>query len=193
MFEAEITTLIVEAMLYALDKAIISGTGVGQPLGILTEPRIPDAQKLELDDYEFGSWTDWKKLVFAKIPLSYTGGRFIMAKGTFDGYIDGMVDSNGQPVGRVNYGIDGMTIGQSFGGTGVVLVENDIIKDYDAADSGDVVAIYCKMSDYVINSNLEIRLVRWRDEDTNQYVTKAILICDGKMADVGGVLLIKKK
>ena len=28
-------------------------------------------------------------------------------KGLFDGYIDGMVDKQGQPIGRVNYGIDG--------------------------------------------------------------------------------------
>ena len=193
MFEAEITTLIVEAILYALDKAIINGTGTGQPKGILKETRIKPEQKITLDPDEFESWKSWKQKIFAKIPLSYTNGIFLFTKGTFDGYIDGMVDANGQPIGRVNYGIDGSTIGQSFGGTRVVLVENDMeIKDYDVAAADDVIGIYFKPSDYVINSNLELRMVKWLDEDTNQYVDKAILICDGKMADVGSVLLIKK-
>ena len=191
-FEAEITVLIVEAMMFALDKAIISGTGSGQPLGILNESRIPAEQKIALSDEEFNSWSSWKKRIFGKIPLSYTNGIFLFSKGTFDGYIDGMVDTNGQPIGRVNYGIDGSTIGMSFGGTRVVLVENDIIPDYDVADEDDVVGIYFYPTDYVINSNLEMRMVRWRDEDNNQYVDKAILICDGKMGDTGSVMLIKK-
>jgi HK97 family phage major capsid protein len=192
MFETEITGVIVEAMLYALDKAIISGTGSGQPKGILKETRVKDEQKITLTDKDFSSWSAWKKKVFAKIPLSYTNGIFIMTKGTFDGHIDGMVDANGQPIGRVNFGIDGSTIGRSFGGTRVELVENDIIPDYDTAAANEVVGIYVKLSDYIINSNLEIRMVKWRDEDTNQYVDKAILICDGKMGDVGSVLLIRK-
>ncbi|MCL2771976.1 MAG: phage major capsid protein [Oscillospiraceae bacterium] len=192
MFEMEITSIIVEAMLFAIDKAVISGTGSGQPLGILKETRVSAGQKLTVIPADFISWSAWKKKVFAKIPLSYTNGIFVFSKGTFDGYIDGMVDDNGQPIGRVNYGIDGSTIGMSFGGTRVVLVENDIIPDYDTAATDDVVGIYFKPSDYVINSNLEMRMVRWLDEDTNQYVDKAILICDGKMGDVGSVLLIKK-
>ena len=193
MFETEITSVIVEAMLKALDEAIISGSGTGQPKGVLKEARVKTDQKINLKDTDVKSWSAWKQKVFAKIPLSYTDGIFIFTKGTFDGYIDGMVDTAGQPIGRVNYGIDGKTIGMSFGGTRVVLVENDILKDYDKAANGDEIGLYFKPSDYIINSNLEIRMVKWLDEDTNQYVSKAILICDGKMADVGSVLILKKE
>ena len=114
-----------------------------------------------------------------------------MAQATFDGYIDGMVDTVGQPIGRVNYGIDG---GETyrFGGKNVEIVEDDIIKDYETASAGDVIAIFCDLTDYAINSNMEMRTVRWVDNDTNEIKDKVILIADGKLVDPNGVLLIKK-
>jgi HK97 family phage major capsid protein len=114
-----------------------------------------------------------------------------MASGTFEGHIDGMVDANGQPIGRVNQSIvDGPQ--ERFGGRPVMLVEDDIIAPYDAAATGDVVAVFCKLSDYAINSNMQLRMFRWLDNDTNEWVDKAILICDGKILDANGVYLIKK-
>ena len=38
---------------------------------------------------------------------SYRDGVFIMAQSTFDSYIAGMVDTVGQPIARVTYGING--------------------------------------------------------------------------------------
>jgi HK97 family phage major capsid protein len=114
-----------------------------------------------------------------------------MAAGTFDGYIDGMVDANGQPIGRVNYGIgDGAQ--QRFGGKTVLLVEEDVITSYDSAGVGDVIAVYMNPLDYAINSNMQMAMYRWLDHDTNQWVDKAILVNDGKLIDAAGVLVIKK-
>jgi len=191
-FETTITDLIAEAMTKALDVAIIKGTGSGQPLGITADTRIPTGQVITLSSTDFVKWTGWKKKVFAKIPLAYrAGGSFIMAAGTFEGYIDGMVDTAGQPVGRTNYGItDGPQ--ERFGGREVMLVEDDIITPYESAAEGDVVAIFCKLGDYCINSNMEMRMYRWLDHDTNQWVDKAILIADGKILDPNGVVIIKK-
>lgn len=191
-FETLITQLMAEAFAKALDSAVISGTGSGEPLGITADTRVLAGQKITLSAADFNTWTGWKKKVFAKIPLSYrAGGSFIMAAGTFDGYIDGMVDANGQPIARVTYGITGGTE-QRFGGKEVILVEDDIITSYDDASTADVVAIYCKLGDYAVNSNMQIMMFRWMDHDTNQWVDKAILIADGKLLDAKGVLIIKK-
>ncbi|OMF35269.1 hypothetical protein BK133_11215 [Paenibacillus sp. FSL H8-0548] len=191
-FESTIITLIVEAMTKALDVAILNGSGAGQPLGITLDTRVPAAQIITLTSADFVAWDSWKKKVFGKIPLTYrAGGSFIMAAGTFEGYIDGMVDANGQPIGRVNYGIvDGPQ--ERFGGREVILVEDDVVKPYDTAATGDVVAVYVKLSDYGINSNMQMQMYRWLDHDKNQWVDKAILIADGKLIDPNGVIIVKK-
>lgn len=200
-FESTLRDLIVEAMVEALDKAIISGDGDGngQPLGIVKDARV---NVVTLSPSEITKWDVWKKKVFAKMPLAYkAGAAFYMASGTFESYIDGMVDLNGQPVGRVNYGI---TNGpqERFGGKEVILVEDDVIAPYDDANGpvvgtdgttpGDVIAIYANLNNYVINSNMQLALFRYFDHDTNQWVDKAIMIADGKLLDPHGVVIVRK-
>lgn len=191
MFQEMFTPLAVEAIANALDVAIMNGSGTGQPTGVTQDSRVPTKNVVTLTPDEFASWEAWKKKVFAKIPKSYRNGNFYMAQGTFDGYIDGMVDSVGQPIGRVNYGIDGAE-NYRFGGKTVETVENDVIKAYEDASTGDVVAVFFNPNDYVINSNLELKTTKWIDHDTNEVKNKVILICDGKLADPNGVVLVKK-
>lgn len=190
-FQQLFIPLAVEAIAKALDIAIIKGAGTASPLGIVNDTRIPEGNVITLTSAEFASWGGWKKKVFAKMKKSYRNGEFIMAQGTFDGYIDGMEDKNGQPIGRVNYGIDG---GETyrFGGKHVETVEDDVIVPYEMAETGDVVAIFVKLSDYVVNSNMQMVTVQWVDHDTNEKKTKVLLIADGKLADTHGVLVIKK-
>lgn len=193
-FENIVSDLGAEAMVIAIDKAVISGLGGenGQPLGIVNDTRIPSNQKITLDSKEILSWHEWKRKVFAKMPLAYKGGAvFLMASGTFEGYIDGMVDTSGQPVGRVNHGI---TSGpqERFGGKEVILVEDDIINNWDDAEEGEVVAIYGNLRNYAFNSNLTIRVYHYMDHETNQYVDKLILIADGKILDPNGFIIIRK-
>lgn len=190
-FQQLFAPLAVEAIAKALDIAIMNGSGTGEPLGITKDTRIPAGNVITLTPTEFASWSDWKKKVFAKMKKAYRDGRFFMSQATFDGYIDGMVDSNGQPIGRVNYGIDG---GETyrFGGKTVETVEDDVIKAYEDASTGDVVAVFVKPTDYIINSNMEMQTVKWVDNDTNEIKNKVILIADGKLADANGVILIKK-
>lgn len=191
-FESTITDLVVEAMVKALDTAIIKGDGTGKALGITADTRVPATQIVTLSPTEFKAWESWKKKVFAKMPLAYkAGATFLMASGTFEGYIDGMVDSVGQPVGRVNYGI---TNGpqERFGGKEVIQVEDDIIAPFDDAATADVVAIYCNLQNYGFNSNMQMQMFRYFDHDTNEWVDKAILIADGKLIDPNGVVIVKK-
>lgn len=191
-FETTITDLIVEAMVKGLDMAIIKGDGVGKMLGITADTRVPATQIVTLAAADFTDWAAWKRKVFAKMPMGYKAGSvFLMASGTFEGYIDGMVDANGQPIGRVNYGI---TEGpqERFGGKPVILVEDDVIAPYDDAVAGDVVAIYCNLTNYAVNSNMQMTMFRYLDHDTNEWVDKAILIADGKLLDPNGVVIVKK-
>lgn len=191
-FEQTVTELIVEAMIKAIDLGVVSGTGTGQMLGVTKDSRVPAVNIIKMTETDFATWNGWKKKVFAKMPLAYkAGATFLMASGTFEGYIDGMVDDNGQPIGRINYGI---TNGpqERFGGKEVILVEDDVIAPYDDAETDDVVAIYMNLSNYAVNSNLQMTMYRYLDHDTNQWVDKAILIADGKLLDPNGVVIVKK-
>lgn len=191
-FESVITDLIVEAMVKAIDLAVIKGSGNGQPKGITTDSRVPATQIVSMTPTQFAEWESWAKLVLAKMPLAYkAGATFLMASGTFEGYINGMVDDNGQPIGRVNYGItDGPQ--ERFAGKEVIQVEDDVISPFADAATGDVVAVYCNLNNYGFNSNMQMTLFRYYDHDTNEWVDKAILIADGKLIDPNGVVIIKK-
>jgi len=191
-FESIITELIVEAMIRALDTAIIKGDGTGKPLGITADTRVPAAQIVTMTPAEFADWEQWAKKVLAKMPLAYkAGATFLMASGTFEGYINGMVDDQGQPIGRVNYGIADGPQGR-FAGKTVIEVEDDVIAPFADAATGDVVAVYCNLNNYGFNSNMTMTSFRFFDHDTNEWVDKMILIADGKLIDPNGVVIIKK-
>jgi len=193
-FEATVVGLIVEAMNRALDVAIVNGVGSGsnQPLGIANDTSIPEGKIVTLSSTDFTEYTAWAKKVFAKMSAAYkAGATFVMANGTFEGYINGMVDTNGQPIGRVNYGI---TEGpqERFGGRTVLIVEDDVVKNYDDAAVGDVVTIYGNLNNYAINSNMSLTMYRYLWQETNQWIDKGILIADGKVIDPFGFVIVKK-
>lgn len=191
MFQEMFVPLATEAIVHALDLAIMNGDGDGEFLGITKDTRVPTANVVTLTSADFGSWSAWKKKVFAKMKKSYRNGEFIMAQGTFDGYIDGMTDDVGQPIARVNYGL-GAGEQYRFGGKVVETVEDDIIADYESASTGDVVAVFVDLNDYVVNSNMQMTVTKWTDHDTNEVKNKVILIADGKLVDAKGVIIVKK-
>lgn len=191
MFQSLFVELATEAIVKGIELAIVAGDGNGKPLGITKDTRVPSENTITLTAEQFASWGDWKKNVFAKMKKAYRNGMFIMAQGTFDGYIDGMVDKNGQPIGRVNYGIDGGEV-YRFGGKAVETVEDDIIANYDSASAGDVVAVFVDLKNYGVNSNMTMNVVKWTDHDDNQLKNKATMIVDGKLIDANGVLIVKK-
>lgn len=190
-FESQFTEMATEAIITALEIGVFNGSGTGQMKGILNETRIPAGNTITLTAAEFGKWADWKKKVFAKMKKAYRNGTFYMAQSTFDGQIDGMVDTTGQPIGRVNYGIDGGEV-YRFGGKGVETVEDDVIKSFDDAATGDVVAVFGDLKNYAVNTNLQMSTVKWVDHDTNKVKNKVIMIVDGKVLDPNGFLIIKK-
>lgn len=190
-FQQQFVPLAAEAIVKAVEIAIFNGNGTTQPLGILNDTRVPAENVITISAEDFKTWGGWHRAVKAKMKKAYRNGTFFMSQATFDGYLDGMEDKNGQPVGRTNYGINGEET-YRFMGKAVETVEDECITAYDDAAEGDVIAVFLNPTDYGVNTNMEMTTVKWVDHDTNEVKNKCILICDGKLIDANGVLIIKK-
>ncbi len=191
IFESTLTDNVYEAMIIALEEAIINGTGVKQPLGITKDARIKATQKVEVAAEQLKSWEAWSK-VFAKVPKKKRQGAIIILNTeTWEGDILGMTDANGQPIARVNVGLNGEDK-PIFKGKPVVDVE-DYLPSFEAAVAGEVFGIIINPKDYLLNSNMQMSIKRYFDEATDEWITKATLIADGKLADVQGAILLTKK
>lgn len=191
--ETEMARLLAEAFVKEFDRIIISGTGSGQPLGILNDARVKATNKITLSSADMADWTKWRTKFFAKIPLAYRGeGVMIMTAATWETYIMTMKDANDRPLYNETYDpVSGNTTCR-FAGREVILVEPDILKDYDTAGSGEAWAIYLKPTDYAINTNMQIGFKRWFDDDKNKYFNKGLCIMDGKLLDVNSVYVFQK-
>lgn len=202
-FEKEIVAVLIQAYVKAMDVAILDGTGNGQPVGIFTEAakgssgRIPTAQVIELTAAEMADWTTWHKKLFAKIPLAMRSlsPQFAMTAHTWEANIQTLVDKEGRPVAReITNPVSGATECR-FNGKEVVLVEEGTsIKNFDEATNGQFFGLYwVPEKAYAINTNLQFGYKRYFDENTNQYITKALVIVDGKPLDTAYLFLLKKK
>ena len=195
-FEAELTRVIVIAYLQAMDEGIVNGSGDGSMLGILNDPRVTNY--VEMSATDMSDWTKWRKNFFAKLPLGYRGGEFIFPVSTVDAYLETMADNNNNPVFRQTAGLevndgDATNPNGRFFGRDISLVEPDIIPDFDAASNGDVIGIFWQPNEYAINENFGFTMRRYFDEETNEWVDKALIVVDGKVLNPNGFYLIKKK
>ena len=194
-FETEIVRVIAVAYMQAMDYAIVNGTGNGQPLGIKNDARVTNVVTLTAAD--MGDWTAWKKKFFAKLQLGYEAGDFIFAKSTVVTYLETMADANNRPIFReatglvVGSGDADMPAGEFFGRY-VSLVEPDILPDFDTANANDVIGIFYQPEEYAINENQGFTMRRYFDEETNEWVDKALVVVDGKVLNPAGMWLIKK-
>ena len=88
MLESEIAKLLAEAFIKEFDRIIISGSGSGQPLGILNDSRVLAKNKITIAAADAVDWSKWREKLFAKIPLSYrAGGVLVMTVDTWEGLI----------------------------------------------------------------------------------------------------------
>lgn len=191
--ETEMARLLAEAFVKEFDRIIVSGTGAGQPLGILNDSRVKADNKITLTSAEMADWTKWRTKFFAKIPLAYRGeGVMIMTAATWETYIMTLKDANDRPLYQETYDPVSGNLTCRFAGREVILVEPDILKDYDTAKTGEAWAIYLKPTDYAINTNMQISFKRWFDDEKNKYFNKGLCIMDGKLLDVNSVYIFNK-
>ena len=198
LFEREIVRIMMIAYMQAMDLGIVKGTGNGQMLGILNDPRVlATGNVVTMTAAEFNNWTAWRKKFFAKLPLGYRAGEFIFPLATVDAYLETMADANNNPIFRQATGLevndgDSRNPNGRFFGRDISLVEPDVITDFDSASSGDVVGIFWQPEEYAINTNMAFGMRRWFDEDRNEWVNKMLTVVDGKILNPRGIWLIKK-
>lgn len=188
-FETSFINNVSEAMIYALEQAIVNGDGNGKPKGILAE-EVKDDKKVEI---KAGESIDYNTLINAEscLELAYESKAvWFMHKTTFMAFI-GMVDSNGQPIARVNYGIAGVPE-RILLGRKVIL--NEYMTSIKATITKDeVIAFLFNPSDYVLNTNLNLTIKKYEDNETDDIITKAIMLVDGKVVDTNSLVTVVKK
>ena len=194
-FENKLTEIIAVAYLQAMDYGIVNGTGEGQMLGILNDARVTNT--VTLNASEIADWTKWRKKFFAGLPLGYRSGEFIFPVSTVDAYLETMADNNNNPIFRQATGLevndgDAQNPNGRFFGRAISLVEPDIIADFDTAQAGDVIGIYWQPEEYAINENFGFTMRRYFDEETNEWVDKALVVVDGKVLNPTGFYKILK-
>lgn len=191
VFEAQFVQNVAEAMVKAQEQAIISGDGSGKPKGILSETAA-SGQNIEIAEGDSVIYTDLVDME-AALPQAYDGQAvWCMTKKTFMTQVVGMVDTNGQPVARVNYGTSGKPEYSIFGRR-VVLV-GDYMSSWAASVTADtVIAFIFDFSDYILNTNYGVTVKRYTDEDTDDEILKAIALVDGKVVDKSSLVTMTIK
>ncbi len=174
-FEAKLAENVAKAMVKAIEAAIINGTGTGQPKGILAE--TPNSGQTV--DAKAG--ITYKLLCDAEaaVPAAYeASAKWCMTKKTFMSII-GMVDSNGHPIARINYGINGKP-------ERVVLGREVVISENASATK----AFIFDFADYILNTVYDMGIQKKQDWDTEDLLTKAVMSVDGKVANKDSLVVM---
>lgn len=165
-FEAKFVENVAKAMVKAIELAIIDGDGTNQPKGILAETPV--------DGQAITGAISYAKLVECEsaLPEEYEADAvWVMTKKDFYKFV-GLVDADGQPIGRVNYGIGGKAERTLLGRP--VLVSTQ-------AKAGT--PFIFNMADYVLNTVYDMGISKKQDWDTEDLLTKAVMSVDGKVVD----------
>lgn len=191
-FESMFIENVATAMIKAIEEAIFFGTGKtgNQITGFLTET-VEDDKKINIAK---GKSITYENLCSAEaaLPEEYeSGAEWYMRKSTFFNKIIAMVDGNGQPIARVNVGINGKPVYNILGRPVNFTQHMPAYSDTPASDT--IVACIYNMADYAINTNLQMTVKRYEDNDSDDQVTKAIMILDGKSVENESLVEIIKK
>lgn len=181
-FEDTIVNNVAEAMAVALEESIIKGTGSGQPTGIIHD--LEKGTKLPVVKLEYDTLIEAE----AALEQAYEAGSvWVMSKPTFMKFV-GMVDADGQPIARVNAGINGVPA-RTLLGRNVVLC--DYLPTYaDTLTKTDVFAFIYRMKDYVLNTNYSVAMKVYEDNETDDIIRKSIMIADGKPVDFNSLIML---
>lgn len=189
MFEADFVDKVSKAMTKAVEQSMFTGNGSdgNQMVGFLTETPV-SGQKIEITE---GSSFTYETLVAAEaaLPEEYEAGAiWVMPKKTFYNQIIALKDTTGQPIARVSVGIDGKP-------EHVILGRRVEFSPYMSAfatsvSADTVVAAIFDFSRYAINTNYEMTIKKYTDEATDDQITKAIMLVDGKTLDKNGLVTV---
>ena len=197
-FEATFVKQVAEAMVKAREAAIISdGNGSDRPTGVLynaNEATAPD-KKVEIPKLATGHVT-YKTIMAVEslIPAAYDGkDKWFMPKKTFYGTFMSITDDNGQPIARINAGIDGKMKPVLFGRDVVFTDEYMSTYTESAIESDLTFAFVADLSDYIENTSYDLGVQSKIDWDTEDHLTKAVMSVDGKMLIRDSIVKVIKK
>lgn len=171
-FETALLNNLTEAMGRAIEKAILTGTGTGQPTGILTDTTKGVTNAVTEINYQ--------TLINAEaaLPMEYESGAvWVMTKKTFMQFY-GMTDKNGQPIANVTRGITAVPERTLLGRK--VVLTNYVNNYAETLEADKVFAFLYDFRDYTLNTNFQIGVKTYEDNDNDDIIRKSILICDGK-------------
>ena len=187
IFESQFIDLITEAMVVAIEKAVLTGTGTGCPKGILTETP-PEGQAITVAKTAKLTY----KLICdaeAAAPAKYNA-IWLMTKKTFWGFM-GITDSNGQPIARVNAGLNNKPEYILFGRH--VCLTDGYMSDYaDTVTENTLFAAMFDLAYYVFNEIMGIMVKKYVDDDTDNTMLKAVMLADGKAVDINSLVTLTK-
>lgn len=183
-FEALFVKQVGEAMAKAIEEKVVSANnGTSAPTGILYNASNNDKAVNKALGYDTLCEAE------GLLPVEYeAGAKWFMSKPTFMA-IYGLTDQNGQPIGRVNYGIGGKPERYLLGREVVI---TPYIANHGVAEAGTVVAFLFNPSDYVLNTSYDLGIQRKQDWDTEDHYVKAVMSVDGKVIDRNSLVVVKK-
>ena len=189
VFETFFVDSVSRAMVWAQEEAFFNGTGSGQPKGVLKET-APDGQNIDIAAAKEPTYQTLVDVEGA-LPAAYeTNAVWNMTKKTFMKFM-GMVDADGQPIARINYGL-GSAPERYLLGRRVVI--NEHMTSLGATLSAPtVVAFLFDWEDYMFNTNYAMRVKQYEDDDTEDQIAKAVMIADGKAINLQSLVTITKK
>lgn len=182
VFETTFVRNVADAMIVALEKAVLAGTGSGQPTGILNGTLTSyEVTSEKTSGVTYGDLIAME----AKLPVEYEAtAKWFMTKAQYLAFV-GMVDTAGQPIARVDHGIDGKPARMLLG-------REVIIHPY-ATEMGSYLAGLYNFKDYVLNTIYDMGIQKKQDWDTEDLLTKAVMGVDGKPVDLGSLVVLKQK
>lgn len=190
-FEQFVVNAIATAMRKALEAAVVAGNGSGKPKGILAET-VVSGQNVDITEGNNITYADLVN-ADAKIPTGYAdGAKWYMTRYTFYNQVVAMKDTTGQPIARVDHGLDGKPVARILGRE-VSFVENGL-SDFAASVSADtIVAFLFRPEDYWLNTNYNLALKKYVDEKTDDECMKSIMLVDGKVIDKNSLVTVTVK
>lgn len=192
-FEAEISSVIARAYRKFMDDAIVNGDGKGKITGLAAGT----TKTITMTAAQMNDWRQWDKRFFAELIPGYEDGKFIFARSTVIKYLKTMADANNRPL---FYEATGLTVGDGdrvndrgyFFGREILMTVPAIVKDFDTANSGDVIGYYFQPDNYVLNENFGFTVDRYYNYERRKWITVATVVVDGKPLNNTGFIKIVK-
>lgn len=193
-FEAQFGAQLVQAFAEGYDEVIVAGDGNGKPTGILTTT-YTSKNSVKFNSTEVESYDAWLK-AYAKLPRKEQAKATLhINKVDWQAHVLGMKDSNGKVIALETIGFGGELI-YTFCGKPVCILENQGLGEFDTitgsatASKTTAFAYFFDDSKYIFNSNMQLTLRQYIDEDTDEKIRKATAIVDGKTVEDDSLLII---